>query len=490
MRRRAILPVLMGVLASGALAQSGPGRARWVDSIFAPYDKRGVPGCAVGVIEHGTLTFAKGYGDADLFRRVRITPASAFYVASLSKQFTAMSVVLLAQDGKLTLGDDIRKWVPEVPNLGHITIADLLHHTSGLRDFYTLLGISGWRSNELFTERTLLTMMSRQKALNFKPGEEFLYNNTGYALLGIIVHRASGESLRDFAATRIFRPLGMLHTQFRDDHSAVIDGEAIGYVPQGAGFTVSIPQIDVVGDGGVFTTVDDLARWDGNLDSGQVGGRGGIAMLLSPGHLTDGSSTGYALGLNIGTFNGSRVVSHSGSYGGYQSTYMRFPDEHLSVITLCNVAILSSLLAEQVASVYMPQQPYRAGDGSGSNAMASLFGVSLAARSIASDPTELKDIQEPDEQVWLEGRYYSDELDMEVTVRSRNSVLLMQRPVGDSLRFMRIARDQFATSDQISLQVERDGSGVVSGFLLSTGRVRGLRFIKRTGIVGQSDGGR
>lgn len=228
MKHQVLAPALIAVLAGSAPAQATVGPARWIDSIFAPYNRRGVPGCAVGVIQSGTLALAHGYGDADLHRHVPNTTQSAFYVASLSKQFTAMSVVLLAQDGRLSLDDDIRKWVPEVPSLGHITIFDLLHHTSGLRDYYTLLGISGWRANELFTERTLLDMVSRQKALNFKPGEEFLYNNTGYALLGIVVRRASGQSLRDFAATRIFRPLGMMQTQFRDDHSSVIDGEAIG----------------------------------------------------------------------------------------------------------------------------------------------------------------------------------------------------------------------------------------------------------------------
>jgi hypothetical protein len=204
-------------------------------------------------------------------------------------------------------------------------------------------------------------------------------------------------------------------------------------------------------------------------------------MLQSPGQLSDGRTTGYALGLNIGTFNGSRLVSHSGSYGGYQSTYLRFPADHLSVITLCNVATSSASLAEQVANLYLPQA-YAVGDG-GPGSLA-FFGGRSQPRAGSSDGLEVKDIQEPDEQVWLEGKYYSDELDMEVTLRSRNATLLMQRPVGDSLRFSRVARDLFITSDQITLQIERDASGAVSSFLLSAGRVRGLKFVKRSGIVG------
>lgn len=469
--------------AGPAAGQTNATPSRWVDSIFAPFNRRGVPGCAVGVVQKGVLTFSRGYGDADLRRHVPNTTTSAFYLASLSKQFTAMSVVLLAQDGKLRLDDDVRTWVPEVPNLGHITILDLLHHTSGLRDYYTLLGISGWRANELFTEQKLLDLVSRQRALNFKPGTEFLYNNTGYALLAVVVRRASGQSLRDFAAAHIFKPLGMTQTQFRDDHSSVIDGEAIGYSQQIGGYAVSIPQLDVVGDGGVFSTVDDLARWDANLDSGVVGGPAGVAMLQAPGQLSDGRSTGYALGLNIGSYNGYRLVSHDGSFGGYQSTYMRFPDDHLSVIALCNVATSSASLAEQVANIYM-SQPYRVGDG-GPGSLASLFRMPSTPRDTSSDGLGIKDIQEPDEQVWLEGKYYSDELDMEVTLRSRNAMLLMERPVGDSLRFTRVARDMFITGDQITLRVERDAVGAVSSFLLSVGRVRDLRFVKRTGVVGQ-----
>jgi CubicO group peptidase (beta-lactamase class C family) len=465
---------------SNAVANANP--ARWVDSIFAPYSRLSTPGCAVGVVQNGLLTVARAYGAADLFHRVPNTTETAFYVASLSKQFTAMSVVLLAQDGKITLDDDVRKWVPEVPKLGHITLLQLLEHTSGLRDYYTLLGISGWRGNELLTEKGFLDLVSRQKALNFKPGNEFLYSNTGYALLAVVVKRASGKSLRDFAAARIFKPLGMTRTQFRDDHTTLIDDEAIGYVPGGRGYSVSIPQVDVVGDGGVYTTVEDLARWDSNLDSGVVGGKAGVTMLQAPGRLNDGTSTGYALGLNIGTFNGSRLVSHSGSYGGYRSTFMRFPDEHVAVIALCNVAAPSSSLAEQVANLYLPQA-YSVGDG-GSSAMASLFSPRASSQLSGRKPVGARDIQEPDEQVWLEGKYYSDELDMEVTLRSRNAQLVMERPVGDSLHFARVARDVFMSDDQITLQVERDGLGVVSSFLLSSGRVRGLRFVKRSGIGG------
>ena len=206
---------------AGAQTLTTPDSAsRWVDSIFSPFSVPGSPGCAVGVTRNGSLVLAKGYGMADLEHDIPITPDTRFYVASLSKQFTAMAIVLLAQDGRLSLDDSIRKWVPEVPAFAStITLRELLHHTSGLRDYFTLLAVSGWPSDGPLTEKQFLTLVGRQKSLNFTPGDEFLYSNTGYALLSIVVKRASGYSLRDFAQQRIFKPLGMTHTEFRDDHT-------------------------------------------------------------------------------------------------------------------------------------------------------------------------------------------------------------------------------------------------------------------------------
>jgi len=473
MRRKALVLVTMLSVVRAAEAQSPTGLSRWVDSIFAPYGRKNAPGCAAGVVQGGSLIYSRGFGEAVLMTHVKNTPTTAFYVASLSKQFTALSVLLLQQDGKLSVDDDIRRWVPEVPKLGHITLLQLLQHTSGLRDYYGLLGINGWRPNELLTEREFLDLVSRQRALNFAPGTEFLYSNTGYALLAIVVERASGKSLRDFAAERIFKPLGMRNTQFRDDHTQQVENEAIGYVPQDGGYAVSIPQLDVVGDGGVFSTIEDLARWDANFDTGVVGGRDGMNRLQQTATLPDGRSTGYALGLSVGNFAGSRVVSHSGAYGGYRATYLRFPEEHLSVITLCNVSVMSSQLAERVASLYLGG---RVGDG------VDPFPSSLPWL-VPAAPDPLKEIQDPDEQVWLEGKYFSAELGLEIVVRSENSRLILRRGGAPDLVFTRQARDVFTSPDQVTLSVERDASGTVAAVLLSTSRARNLRFVKTTGVL-------
>jgi CubicO group peptidase (beta-lactamase class C family) len=472
--RVAMLAML--VVAAPARAQRGlpDSSSRWVDSIFAPYDSRQAPGCAVAVARDGRVMFAKGYGMADLEHDTPITADTRFYIASLSKQFTAMSVVLLAQDHRLSLDDSIQKWVPEVPSFGAtITLRHLLHHTSGLRDYFTLLAVSGWPSDGHLTEQQFLTIIGRQKSLNFQPGDEFLYSNTGYALLAMVVQRASGQSLRDFAAARIFKPLGMSHTEFREDHNSLIAKRALGYQPSGATYKTSLPELDVVGDGGAYSTVEDLAKWDGNFRTARVGGRSAIAALEAPGKLNDGQIIPYALALTIGEFRGVRTLSHAGAYGGYRSTLLRFPDKGVSVITLCNTAAASPTLAEQVGSVVLgltaPQKTVATIDLS-----TSLY--SAGAAPAPSDSTSAH--RWSDQLAQVAGSYYSDELDMPVTLVARDGVLLMQRRRADDLRFVPLAADLYTNSDQMLLLVVR-GPGGVTGFRLTVNRVRDLEFVRR-----------
>jgi CubicO group peptidase (beta-lactamase class C family) len=475
LRGSALVLTLAFVAAAGpASAQGGGSPARWIDSVFADYDERS-PGCAVGVVRDGGLAFARGYGMASLDAARPITPTTPFYIASLSKQFTAMAILLLERDGRLSLDDPVRRWVPELPLFGaRVTLRHLLHHTSGIRDYFTLLGIAGWQRENTFTETELLELVARQRGLNFEPGEQFLYSNTGYALLGIVVRRASGQSLRDFARARIFEPLGMRHTQFRDDHRQVIPGAAVGY--QGdADFPRSEPNLDVVGDGGVFSTIEDLARWDANFRTHRVGGQAIIAALQTSGTLNSGVRTQYGLGLALQNILGERAVSHSGAYAGFRSTMLRFPERDLSIITLCNISTAPAL-ADRVAALHL---------GPGSTGPPSAFIADLMARAPAPhaatpqglaplDPTPL-----PDALVWLEGRYYSDELNMHVVLQSTDPVLVLRRPRGDDMRFHVRGTDEYTTRDGIVLRVLRAEGGHVKGFALSYGRVRDLVFIRQ-----------
>jgi CubicO group peptidase (beta-lactamase class C family) len=285
-----------------------------VDALFAAYNKPTSPGCALAVVKDGRVLYKHGYGMADLSHDVPMTPQTVIHVGSISKQFTAAAIVLLALDGKLSLDDPVRKYVPELPDYGSpITLRHLIHHTSGLRDHMNLLGLDGWRiGSDLYTEEDVLSVIFRQKGTNFKPGEKHLYNNSGYSLLALIVKRVSGQTLREFSSARIFTPLGMKHTHVRDDHAEIVQNLAYGYSPKGAGFQTANPSYDTVGPTGVLTTVEDFALWDQNFYEPRVGGAAFVRQMLQTGTLNNGREIEYAFGLEVSTYRGLPMVSHSG----------------------------------------------------------------------------------------------------------------------------------------------------------------------------------
>ena len=339
-----------------ARADEAQDRSAQVDGLFKAWDKPTSPGCALSITKDGQIAYARGYGMADLEHDVKISPGSIFHVASVSKQFTAAAVLMLANEGRLSLDDEARKYVPQLPDFGvPITIRHLLHHTSGLRDQWDMLGIAGWRySLDLITDGDVLAVLSRQKNLNFAPGSKHLYSNTGFTLLAQIVKNVSGQSFRTFAQDRIFVPLGMTHTHFRDNHAEIVKDMAYGYRRTGDGFELSIPNLDTVGATSLLTTAEDLARWDENFYSHGLGGAALAAQLEEPGQLNDGTKLNYAGGLEINRYRGLRVVEHSGGDAGYRAHLARFPDQHFSVALLCNVAEAApSVLTRRIADIYL-----------------------------------------------------------------------------------------------------------------------------------------
>lgn len=343
---------------SAPLAQSGGDdlTAR-VDKVFAQYDKPDSPGCALAIIKDSQIIYKRGYGMADLDHDLPIRPDTTFHVASVSKQFTAFAILLLAQEGKLSLDDKVQKYIPELREFEHpITIRHLLHHTSGLRDQWNLLIMSGWRLGEdVVRDDDILDLVSRMKELNFKPGDQYLYSNTGYTLLAYIVKKVSGESLREFAAAKIFKPLGMTRTFFRDDHAVITKHQAYGYNPGPNGtFKLSVPNYDTVGASSLITTVEDLARWDQNFYDKKVGGDWVIEQMHIRGVLNNGEQIPYARGLAIGNYKGLKVVEHSGGDAGYRSHLMRFPEQRFSLACLCNHGGTNpGALVRQVADIYL-----------------------------------------------------------------------------------------------------------------------------------------
>jgi CubicO group peptidase (beta-lactamase class C family) len=330
-------------LGAGAWAVPEAGKAQdkteaAVDEVFADYTKAGSPGCALAVYRDGKIILTKGYGLANIEEHVPITPQSVFDIGSTSKQFTAASILLLEKQGKLSVNDDVREYLPELPDYGQkITILNLLNHTSGLRDYLTLMDLAGINMDSVTTDEDALQIVTRQKALNFAPGSEFLYSNTGFFLLSVIVKRVSGRTLREFAAENIFVPLGMTHTQYRDDHTALISDRALAYDPMENknGYTLNISYFEQTGDGAVHTTVEDLQKWDENFYSRRVGGKEFLAEIQEQGKLNSGKVLDYAKGLFIDDYRGLHTVSHGGAWGGYRAELLRFPEQHFSVVCLC-----------------------------------------------------------------------------------------------------------------------------------------------------------
>ena len=329
--------------------------ARAVDRLFASWTDSTTPGCAVGVSRNGQVLYERGYGMANLETRTPITPATVFNAASIAKQITAMSVMLLVRDGKLSLDDDVHKYIPELPDYGsRITIRNLLTHTSGLRDFFEMLILARGRFEEdRVTEADMLDIVTRQRSLNFRPGDEWLYSNTGYALLPIIIKRATGQSLVDFAATRIFAPLGMSSTRFRDDYTKLVPGRADGYGRRGNEWRSRTPNYDVYGSTNLFTTVGDLLRWAANLDSPRVGDSAIVRAMSSSATLNNGDFTNYGLGLSLWNDRGTIVVEHEGGDPGFRSYLGRYPAFGLAVAVLCNAPSEPVGLGHAIADIYL-----------------------------------------------------------------------------------------------------------------------------------------
>ena len=342
-----------------ALAQPSASRdtsAADIDRVFDAYRGTSVPGCAVGVSRDGRVVLERGYGMANLETGTPIEPRTIFHVASVSKQFTAAAIMLLAREGKLSLDDDIRKHLPEIPDYGtKITIRHLLQHTSGLRDQWDLLILSRGRFEEnRITEADVMDIVPRQKALNFAPGTEYLYSNTGYTLAAVIVKRVSGKSLRDFAHERIFEPLGMTDTHFHDDYTMVVPGRAWAYAPRGNGFRASVPNYDTYGATSLFTTVGDLLKWEANFESPRVGDAAMFAEMEKSAVLQSGDTTGYGLGLSVSRYRGARAIGHGGADAGYRSFVVRYPDHKLAVALACNTAAANpGALATRIADIHL-----------------------------------------------------------------------------------------------------------------------------------------
>ena len=331
-----------------------------VDAVFAAMDKKDSPGCALAVVQQGKIVYKHGYGMANLDYNIPLTPASNFYIASTSKQFTAFVVALLEQQRKLSLDDPITEYFPELPSsiYGSVRVRHLIYHTSGIPDYFSLLDLAGRSGDDRFTHEDFLDLLARQRELNFKPGEQHLYSNSGYLLLAMLVERVSGKSLREFAAENIFQPLGMQHTLFRDDPTVIVPNRATGYSFENGAYKFHSANFALPGSGGLLTTVEDLFLWDQNFYHNKLGDGTPalLAEIQTPGRLNSGKALTYAFGLDMGEYKGLKMVSHAGASFGYRAEMIRFPEKQFSVICLCNsdaIRVSPERFARQVADIYL-----------------------------------------------------------------------------------------------------------------------------------------
>ncbi len=443
-----------------------------VDAIFAEYDSPSSPGCALGVIQDGELIYGRGYGMADLERGAALDADSVFRIASVSKQFTAMTVLLLDEAGTLSLDDDIRDWLPEIPDFGDvITIRHLLHHTSGLRDYLALTALAGYRDEDYYDASELLGLLARQRDLNFRPGAEFLYSNSGYFLLGQIVERASERSLGDAADELIFGPLGMRSTHFHDDAAHLVPRRALGFAPEdGGGFVLSMTTLPITGDGSVFTSVNDLLAWDRNFYDNRLGNGDPrlIQRWLAGGVLNDGTVIPYGSGIVTREYRGLPMVGHGGAFVGFRADMIRFPAQRFGVITLCNLSTAGpAALARRVADRYLGDVmgPAPDPDARGSDAT-------------GEDPGK-ESLLPVAELRGFAGRYRSAELDVIYEIAVREGRLVASIPYRLEWELRPAESDRFVAGErgrQMVFRFARNSRGAMTGLMVDAGRVVNLWF--------------
>lgn len=358
--------VLLALVISCAAAAGGsaqnvtPALSHRIDSLFTRWDNNSSPGCAVGIVRNDSLIFAKGYGMANLEYGIPITPRTIFHMASVSKQFTAYSIVLLARQGKLRFDDDIRRYLTWFPGLKEkITVRELLNHTSGIRDQWQLLAIAGTRLDDVITQDQIIKVLSRQQALNFKPGDEWNYSNSGFTLLAEIVKSVSGQTLRQFTDSAIFRPLGMTHTHFHDDYTEIEPNRAYSYERGDKGqFINAVLSYSNDGATSLFTNIEDMSKWIMNFYEPKVGDRQDIEQLTETAKLNNGRQLNYAKGIVVDSFNNERRFQHNGADAGFRTFVSVYPDLKTGFIVFSNLGNVNvQAEGQRVTSLFIPPPP-------------------------------------------------------------------------------------------------------------------------------------
>lgn len=415
-----------------------------IDQIFSQWDKDGSPGCAAGIYHEDEIIYQNGYGEANLDHGIPNDPETVFYIGSVSKQFAAAAIAILADMEKISLEDDINDYIPQMPEYDEtIRIKDLVHHTSGIYDLYSLLSLAGISVEDVLSLDEKVDLISSQSTLNFTPGSENLYSNSGYTLMNIIIEEASGKTLREFTDEYIFQPLGMENTHFHDDRAMIVPNRAMSYQPDGDGFRLSyISNFEGVGPGGLYTTIRDMLKWDQNFYDNQIEEAPNFYDLMhTPGVLSNGDTLSYAFALNLDEHKGQKRYGHGGSFMGFRADYRRFPEHHFSTAVFCNLGnITPSNLTRQVADLYLEE----------------------AFEEYLEEYT---------------GVYHNSDMDVDYEISIADGNLYLDREASPSGEMRYTDRDEYRIGGW-NFEFTRN-NGEVDGFKVSSGRARDVIFKKR-----------
>ncbi len=439
-----------------------------IDALFEAWNNENNPGGAIGIVKNGEMIFSKGYGMANLQHKIPFSPASVADIGSVAKQITSFSIALLADEGKLSLDDEIHDFFPDLPRYPHpITVRHLVHHTSGLREIYGALQLTGWTGGDGIRQEDVLELLRLQKELNFKPGERYSYCNTAYGLLGEIIQKASGQSFEDFLQARIFKPLGMNHTYVMDRQGEIFPNEADSYQPTSEGFLEVYDNSTMVGQGGIYSNVEDMAKWVANFQQPRVGNKAVMRQILEKAVLNNGDTLNYAFGLNNLVYRGTQLVTHSGSSAGFRSWMAWFPNHDLGIVIQTNRSDAERAeLMPKVTEILMKDQ--------------------LAEEEKEEDSKDNNPVKPEKKEYSLEkltkyaGQYYSpelekvyhfyvDEAEKKLMVRSFRTSPFQLKPQPERHAF---------SGPNFKMEFQEDDAGRITGFRISNGRVLGLKFFK------------
>lgn len=466
--------LVLGVAPADA-GPTGPNDARTddpteeerIDALFEDLDSTRSPGCAVGVAEPDGMRYAQAYGMANLDHDVPLRSSTVFRIGSVSKQFAAAAAVLLELDGHLSIDDEAHEHFPDLPDFGEpVTLRQVLNHTSGLRDWLTLRSLAGKPGGEGYTRQDVHDLMAGQQDLNFAPGEEHLYSNTGYLFLADLVEDHAGVSMREFTRERLFEPLGMESTRFHDDPDEVIRRRAVGYVPGEDGVRISTSPLDVVGAGGLLSTVEDFARWGHFLIQPDAfpGVPSELAeRLLERGVLSNGDTIDYALGISHGELRGLPTIGHGGSWQGYRANFLAFPEQEVSIAVFCNVSTGNpGGRAAEVAQVVLEDR------------MEPVVEEEPQDEAEPDDAGEAEPEPAPEDLEAYAGDYRSPELEVTYRVRVEDGGLVLRTPEPRAGDLEPEGEDRFRSGGTV-FRFIRDADGSVNELRLDAGRVRNLR---------------